>query len=495
MKTTRERRSGVLMHLSSLPGKYGIGSFGKEAFQFIDRLKAGGFSIWQTLPFCMPDSYGSPYSSYSAFSGNPFLIDLDILAEQKLLNEYELATELQNTPWLCEFDRLQKTRIPLLLKAARRAMSNPETIEAVEAFCSANPQIREFCRFMALKSCNDNLPWNEWKRTDYSPVEASLWEFIQYEFCRQWTRVKEYAHENGILLVGDIPIYVAYDSSDVYANRDTGIFDLDSDGRRKNVAGVPPDFFAEEGQLWGNPLYDWKAMKADGFSWWKARLRHLLSQFDGVRIDHFRGLESYWSVPADAKTAMEGKWVKGPGKEFIRVIRSVVEEASSDGTERFVIAEDLGVITKEVADLVEYSTFPGMRVFQFAFVGDPESSHLPHNYPKNCVAYTGTHDNNTLLGYLWELDDETRYEMLNYCGFTSLDWQGGLDSMIRTVLRSHANLAILPVQDLLGYGADTRMNKPGTANGNWQYRVTTEQLDKIDWNRFRAYNRLYGRSE
>ena len=240
MKTTRERRSGVLMHLSSLPGKYGIGSFGKEAFRFIDRLKAGGFSIWQTLPFCMPDLYGSPYSSYSAFSGNPFLIDLDILAEQKLLNEYELATELQNTPWLCEFDRLQKTRIPLLLKAARRALRNCETAEAVEAFCQANPQIRDFCRFMALKSCNDNLPWNEWKNTEYDPVEASLWEFIQYEFCRQWTRVKEYAHENGILLVGDIPIYVAYDSSDVYANRDTGIFDLYSDGRCKNVAGVPP---------------------------------------------------------------------------------------------------------------------------------------------------------------------------------------------------------------------------------------------------------------
>lgn len=493
--TTRTRRSGVLMHLTSLPGKYGVGSFGKEAFDLIDRLKAGGFSVWQTLPFCMPDSYGSPYSSYSAFSGNPYLIDLDTLVEDGFLTWLEVESETQDAPWLCEFERLQKTRIPLLKKAALRALGDASVAKAVADFCEANPQIAQFCRFMALKTANGDLPWFEWTTDVCDPAEESAWQFIQYEFCRQWEKVKTYAHENGITLVGDIPIYVAYDSSDVYANRNAGIFDLDADGHKKSVAGVPPDFFAKEGQLWGNPLYNWKAMKADGFSWWKARLRHLLSQFDGVRIDHFRGLEAFWSVPAESKTAMDGKWVKGPGKAFIREIRKVAEEASADGTERFVIAEDLGVITKEVAELVEYSGFPGMRVFQFAFVGDPETPHLPHNYPKNCVAYTGTHDNNTLLGYLWELDDHTRREMLDYCGYTDPDWRGGLDAMIRTVLSSHADLVVLPIQDLLGYGADTRINTPGTAEGNWRYRVTAEQLDSIDWAKFKYRNRLYGRCD
>ena len=481
------------MHLSSLPGKYGIGSFGKEAFDFIDRLKSGGFSVWQTLPFCMPDSYGSPYSSYSAFSGNPFLIDLDILKEQGYLTEAELRSELQDAPWLCEFDRLLETRIPLLRRAAARALADPETAAKVATFARENPEIAAFCRFMALKTANGDRPWFEWTVETADDAEVDAWCFMQYEFCRQWSLVKRYANENGILLVGDIPIYVAYDSSDVYANKDRGIFDLDAEGRKKNVAGVPPDFFAEEGQLWGNPLYNWRVMKEDGFAWWKARLRHLLSQFDGVRIDHFRGLEAFWSVPADAKTAMEGKWVKGPGKAFIREIRAVVKECSEDGTDRFVIAEDLGVITKEVAELVDYSGFPGMRVFQFAFVGDPESSHLPHNYKENCVAYTGTHDNNTLLGYLWELDDDTRRTMLEYCGYTDPDWRNGLDAMIRTVLASHASLVVMPIQDLLGYGADTRINTPGTAEGNWRYRVTADQLDSIDWQRFRRKNELYGR--
>ena len=491
----RTRRSGVLLHLTSLPGKYGIGSFGAEALAFIDRLASGGFTVWQTLPFCMPDRYGSPYSSYSAFSGNPFLIDLDLLAEQGYLTEEELASELQDSPWLCDFERLQETRLPLLKLAAKRAMSNEAVIQAVSKFCDCHPQIAEFCLFMALKAANNDLPWYEWNTEKYDPSEEDAWKFLQYEFCREWEAVKAYAHEKGILLVGDIPIYVAYDSSDVCANAQNGIFDLDAKGHLKNVAGVPPDFFAKDGQFWGNPLYNWEKMREDGFSWWKARLRHLLSQFDGVRIDHFRGLESFWSIPAEAETAMEGRWVKGPGEEFIREIQSVVREVSEDGTERFVIAEDLGVITQEVADLVAFSGFPGMRVFQFAFTGDPLSPHLPHNYPKNCVAYTGTHDNNTLLGYLWELDNDTRSQMLSYCGYDDPDWRFGLDAMIRTVLQSHADLVVLPIQDLLGYGADTRLNTPGTAVGNWRYRVTAEQLNGIDFEKFKYKNRLYGRCE
>lgn len=488
-----QRKSGVLMHVTSLPGKYGSGTFGIEAFNFIDRLKEGGFSLWQTLPFCMPDGYGSPYSSYSAFSGNPFLIDPDTLVRKGYLRKDEVLNEIQESPWLCDFEKLNETRIPLLRLAAKRALADPFVKKEVEAFCKANPEIAQFCHFMALKTANNGEPWFAFTTEKIDPEEEAAWQFMQYEFSLQWAAVRQYANQNGISLIGDIPIYVAYDSSDVYENLKSGIFDLDEDGRRKNVAGVPPDFFAEEGQLWGNPLYQWKVMKQDGFAWWKARLRHLFSQFDGVRIDHFRGLESFWSVPADAETAMAGKWVKGPGKAFIRMIREVVEEEKAKGHDAFVIAEDLGVITKEVADLVEYSGFPGMRVFQFAFMGDPDSPHLPHNYPENTVAYTGTHDNNTLLAYLWELDDEPRRKMLAYCGYDDPNWEAGLKAMIRTVLQSHASLAILPIQDVLGFGSDTRLNTPGTATGNWRFRITSEQLASIDMTHFRRLNELYGR--
>ncbi|MBR2907655.1 MAG: 4-alpha-glucanotransferase [Clostridia bacterium] len=487
-----ERKSGILMHITSLPGRYGIGSFGKEAFHFIDCLKSGGFSVWQTLPFGMPDGFGSPYSSFSAFSGNPYLLDLDVLLEKGYLTEEEISREIQSAPWQCEFERLRVSRIPLLKTAAKRALCDPSVRQAVAEFSGSHPEVAQFCRFMAQKERNGDLPWIEWRTSEYDEDDEAAWQFIQYEFCREWDDVRTYAHENGIQLVGDIPIYVAYDSSDVYCNRENGIFDLDESGRRKNVAGVPPDFFSEDGQLWGNPLYNWAKMKEDDYAWWRARLRHLLSQFDGVRIDHFRGLASFWSVPADARTAREGRWEQGPREDFIRVIRETVQEAAQGDSSPFIIAEDLGIVTKDVTELLAYSGFPGMRVFQFAFVGDPNSPHLPHNYPENCVAYTGTHDNNTLLGYLWELDDGTRREMLNYCGHVG-DWRDGLDAMLRTLLESRAGLVILPVQDLLGHGADTRMNTPGKAEGNWRYRVTAEQLDAIDWGKFRGLNRLCGR--
>lgn len=487
------RKSGVLMHVSSLPGRYGIGSFGKEAFSFIDRLRDGGFSIWQTLPFCMPDRYGSPYSSYSAFSGNPFFIDLDLLFEKGYLTRGELLNATQSSPWQCEFERLQETRIPLLKRAALRALESSSITDAVAEFCKAHPEIADFCRFMAMKEQNGGRAWIEWTTEDYSEKDESAWQFIQYEFFREWDAVRSYAHENGIEIVGDLPIYVAYDSSDVYYNRDSGFFDLDKDGRRRNVAGVPPDFFAEEGQLWGNPLYNWKKMEEDGFSWWKSRLRHLLSQFDGVRIDHFRGIESFWSIPANAESAKDGRWIKGPGKSFIDMIQSVIKEAKSKSAPPFIIAEDLGEITEDVRALLRYSGFPGMRVFQFAFDGDPESPHLPYNYEKNCVAYTGTHDNNTLFGFLAELDEESREKILSYCGYSG-EVRQAVSAIIRTLLSSHAEIVILPVQDLLRFGSDTRMNAPGKAEGNWRYRVTNEQLDSIDYGKFLYENRLFGRS-
>ncbi|MBQ7791975.1 MAG: 4-alpha-glucanotransferase, partial [Clostridia bacterium] len=260
---------------------------------------------------------------------------------------------------------------------------------------------------------------------------------------------------------------------------------LSEDGKPSLVAGVPPDYFSEDGQLWGNPLYDWGKMKEDGYRWWRDRVSHMATLFDAIRIDHFRGIESYWAVPTDAKTAKEGSWKPGPGIDFIKAIREAAGEAQ-------IIAEDLGDITPEVHALVKESGFPGMRVFQFGFLSYGDSLHKPHHYPKNSVAYTGTHDNNTLLGYLWELPDDLRKNMLLYCGHTC-DWGNGCESMIRTVMASHADLAILPIQDLLGYGSDTRLNTPGKAEGNWQYRITKEQLDSIDKNYFRELNERYAR--
>ena len=295
--------------------------------------------------------------------------------------------------------------------------------------------------------------------------------------------IKTYANERGVQIVGDIPIYVAYDSADVWANRE--LFLLDRELRPSAVAGVPPDYFCEDGQLWGNPLYDWKKMKQDGFHWWRERMRFALTLFDGVRIDHFRGLESYYSIPAGETTARNGSWKKGPGMALIRALRPIC-----DG--KLMIAEDLGDITPAVVKLVRDSGYPGMRVLQFAFLGDPESTHLPHNYDNDCVAYTGTHDNNTLLGYVWECDDATRERIMRYCGYGDSDWDQCYPALLRTMFASHAGLFILPVQDLLLYGRDTRLNTPGKSDGNWGYRVTREQLATVDLGRFMEWNRLYG---
>ena len=486
------RKSGVLMHVSSLPGRYGIGTFGKEAFSFIDRLHRGGFSIWQTLPFCMPDRFGSPYSSYSAFSGNPFFIDLDILHEEGLLTNEELRKEVDEFPYLCSFDRLWRNRIPLLKAAASRALTSPKTASATDEFCNSHPEIADFCRFMAIKEQNGGREWIEWRTEEYSEADERAWQFIEYEFFRQWESVHSYAQKSGIEIIGDLPIYVAYDSSDVYFNRKSGLFDLDENGRKRNVAGVPPDFFSADGQLWGNPLYNWHQMEESDFSWWRSRLLHILSQFDGVRIDHFRGLIAFWSIPEGAKSAREGRWVKGPGAPFIDMIHGILNGLRTSGKTPFIIAEDLGEITEEVKELLRYSGFSGMRVLQFAFDGDPYSPHLPYNYEKNCVAYTGTHDNNTALGFLSDLDEETRNKIFDYCGYSG-DVRGGVTAMIRTLLSCSADTVILPVQDLLRFGSDTRMNAPGSADGNWRYRVTSDQLNLIDYDRLRYENHLYGR--
>ena len=481
MNTTK-RKSGVLMHVSSLPGEYSTGSFGKEAKKFVDFLSDCGFSMWQVLPFCLVDECNSPYKSYSAFGGNPYFVDLPTLFEQGLLTKDELDSCRQQTPYSCEFVRLYHTRTAVLMNAAKRV---DEALKSkIIKFIDSNVYLNQFCEFMALKKANSEKPWTEWTVTEYDPDVLFLWQFIQYEFFTQWAETKKYANEKGISIIGDIPIYVSFDSCDVWANKEQ--FLLDKYNVPTCVAGVPPDYFAEEGQLWGNPIYDWAKMEKDNFKWWRARLSHNLEMFDAVRIDHFRGIESYWSVDGKATTAKDGKWVKGPGEKFVDMAKEIAGE-------KLIIAEDLGDITKEVIDLVEYSGFPGMRVFQFGFLSDNDNPHQPHNYTDNCIAYTGTHDNNTLLGYVWELGEETRKGMLEYCGYYSPDWNNGYSAIIRTIFASHADTVILPIQDLLGYGSDTRLNIPGKADGNWQYRVTAEQISSIDINRWKRLNYLYRR--
>lgn len=474
-----KRSSGVLMHISSLPGEYSCGTFGKEAKKFIDFLADCGFSWWQVLPFCPIDEYNSPYKSHSSFGGNPYFIDPETLYQKGLLTREELDSAKQETPYLCEFDRLSKERFCLLQKAAERVKNREE----IESFVAGNRHLENFCRFMALKTANNHLAWQDWKTETYDPEVLFLWKFIQFEFFAQWKEVKAYANQKGIGVIGDIPFYVSSDSSDLWAN--TKMFQLDEKNCPLAVAGTPPDYFCEDGQLWGNPLYDWEAMKKDGYRWWLDRVSFMLELFDGLRIDHFRAFEAYWSIPATDETAKNGRWIKGPGMDLIGKIQEIAGE-------KLIIAEDLGMITKEVEELVSESGFPGMRVFQFGFFGG-ESTHMPHNYPKNVIAYGGTHDNNTLLGYLWELEEGQRRWMLDYCGYTDSDWTKALPTLIRTIWRSHADTVIFTIQDLLGYGSDTRLNFPGRAENNWGFRVTAEQLDTINKDWIRGLNQLYYR--
>lgn len=475
------RSSGVLMHVSMLPGAYSCGALGKAAKLWVDTLKAAGFTWWQVLPFCLPDEVNSPYKSYSAFSMNPYFIDLDTLYEQGLLTEAELESAKQEDCYVCEFDRLGTERMALLSKAAARFTEK----EKIDAFLKKHPHTERFCAFMALKKANGGKEWQLWETDAPDAAEYSTWAFTQYEFYREWKEIKAYANENGIKIIGDMPIYVSTDSSDVWA--DPKLFQLEETGYPAKVAGVPPDYFAENGQRWGNPLYDWSAMKRNNYKWWRERVKFTAELFDGVRIDHFRAVESYYAIPATEETAKNGEWIQGPGIGLVDAIKKAAKDL-------FVIAEDLGDITDEVRALVKESGFPGMRVLQFGFLSDASNPHLPHNYITNCVAYTGTHDNNTLLGYVWEQDAEHKKWLLDYFGYTDLNnWQGCYDTIERNLLASHAGLVVMPVQDLLLYGADTRLNKPGVPDGNWAVRFTQEQLDGINTQKFRQWNGLYGR--
>lgn len=494
------RSGGVLLHVSSLMGPYGTGCFGRDALRFIDFLKEAGFRAWQVLPFTIPDLCNSPYKSVSAFAGNPYFIDPEQLLEENLITREELEGCKAQSPYAVDFPALKEQREALFDAAFARC--TPAFKQKIGDWRKTQGWVEDFALYTALQA-ESGTDWIEWEAPLRQREPEALKEagerlknsvdravFLQYLFFTQWQKVRRYANEQGIEIIGDMPIYVSFESADVWSNQH--LFALNEKGYPAEEAGVPPDYFSEEGQRWGNPLYDWDAMKKEGYRWWLNRIRHAHSLFDRLRIDHFRGFSAYWAVPTTAKSAKEGSWKPGPGMDFFNVL---FREIDRD----VLIAEDLGVRDAGLEQLLEDTKLPGMRVLQFAFLGQDDGMHLPHNYLPNTVAYTGTHDNNTLLGYLWELIPENRRYCLDYCGFDGEHWKDGgaqnpaIRAILRTLWASPARLIVVPVQDLLGYGGDTKMNRPGVADGNWSYRLTEEAFAQLDAPAYRKFAQLYNR--
>ena len=468
------RESGILMHITSLPGPYGVGTMGKCAYDFVDFLKKSGQSLWQILPLT-PTGYGdSPYQSCSTYAGNHYLIDLDLLVEEGLLEKADFADiNWGENPGRVDFGLQYNNRLAVL----RKAYSRFTTSEAFEQFCRDNGSwLSDFALFMALKEENGGKPWFQWEKGLKTREPDAIWKarqalyekvrfyrFVQFLFDKQWTALKDYAHENGVRIIGDVPIYVPMDSADVWSDPDS--FQLKRTRNPRVVAGCPPDAFSRTGQYWGNPIYDWEGMQADGFSWWIRRIGAAVRFFDVVRIDHFRGIESYWSIPAHHKTARHGCWVKGPGMDLIHAIKAAYPDAE-------FIAEDLGFLTKEVHELVENSGFPSMKVLQFAFDSREPSNYLPHLYGENCVCYTGTHDNPTLRQWYEESREEDldRTYAREYMKIT--EGEDFCKAIIRLGMASKANLFMVQMQDYLRLGGEARMNEPGVLKPqNWRWRM------------------------
>lgn len=480
----KKRQSGVLMHISSLPGKYGIGSFGQSAYDFVDFLVRTKQRYWQILPLGTTSYGDSPYQSFSAFAGNTYFIDFDVLIEEGLLNEADVkGADFGDDPRKVDYAKIFDARRPIMEKAVARFLK-ADDLSDYESFVEQNAAWLEvFAEYMAIKEHFDNLAWTEWPDEAIRRREAaSLASYrekladkltyhrvTQYLFFKQWLRLKAYANEHHIEIVGDMPIYVAADSADVWAQ--PHFFKTDAVGKPTCVAGCPPDEFSETGQLWGNPIYDWEAMDKDGYAWWIERLRESFKIYDIVRIDHFRGFESYWEVPAGSETSASGKWVKGPDYKLFAAVKEALGDLN-------IIAEDLGFMTDEVIELRERTGFPGMKILQFAFNPDDESIDSPHLAPNNSVMYTGTHDNNTVLGwYKDEVDDATRQYMAQYTN--RKEYETVPHAMLRTIFSSVSFMAIATMQDLLELDSAARMNYPSTIGGNWTWRMTAEELNPI----------------
>jgi len=493
---TFTRSSGILLHPTSFPGPYGIGDVGPFAYRFIDYLAESGCKLWQVLPLG-PTSYGdSPYQCFSAFAGNPYMVSPDFLIEEGLLTIEDLSDMPNWDSNKVDFGLIYQWKPKLLDRAFDHfeASASESLRDEWAKFRQTNASwLDDYALFMALKDSNGGVAWNEWPAPQRDRDHKTLAQarkqmadsinrqmFRQFIFFRQWDALRKYANDKGIQVIGDIPIFVAMDSSDAWANPE--LFYLDENGQPTVVAGVPPDYFSQTGQLWGNPLYRWDVHKANGFKWWIERIRATLSTVDIVRIDHFRGFAGYWEVPGDAETAVNGRWVPGPGIDLFHAIRKALGDLP-------IIAEDLGEITPDVIELRDTLGLPGMKIFQFAFSG-PDNPFLPHHYPQNCVVYTGTHDNDTALGWYRTCPHNERDFYHRYLGRDNANVPG---DMIRAIWSSVAVFAIAPLQDFLGMGTEGRMNFPGKVGGYWAWRMDDSHLNDWLMGRLKELNWMYER--
>jgi 4-alpha-glucanotransferase len=490
------RTSGILLHPTSFPGAYGIGDLGEAAFRWVDFLAQTEQTLWQLMPLGYTGFGDSPYQSFSAFAGDPLLISPDLLAQQHLLTDAELAAVPAFPPMKVDYGPVIQWKMQLLRTASDRFYA--QHLDAGEIFTTFVRDnagwLEDFALFMALKEAHGGAAWNTWEPALRSrqPAAMETWKakvlpgmafhrFLQFAFLTQWRAVKAYANEKNIKMIGDVPIFVAYDSDDVWANPE--LFDLDAEGSPRYGAGVPPDYFSTTGQLWGNPLYKWDAIAERDYDWWIRRFRGALSMFDIIRIDHFRGFEAYWAVPAGEKTAVNGHWIKGPGRDLFIAVKAALGDLP-------IIAEDLGFMTADVLALRDEMGFPGMKILQFAFGDDPLQEYLPHNYQSNCVVYSGTHDNDTVLGWYHTAKDAEKTYLKHYMGSSGKDvhWD-----FIRMAFGSIADMAVVPLQDVLGLGTEARMNTPGVAAGNWGWRYSEADLTPAIAEQLKTVTHAYGR--
>ena len=491
------RASGILMPVFSLPSRYGIGSFSKSAYQFVDMLKKAGQKYWQILPLC-PTSYGdSPYQSFSTYAGNPYFIDLDQLIEEKLLTRKECqACDFGDDPQDIDYGKLYENRFKLLRKAYERA--NVGEDQEFEAYRRENAWwLDDYALFMAVKDRFDGVAWNEWAEDirlrwsnamDYYRrelyYEIEFYSYLQFVFMKQWKKLKNYANINGIEIIGDIPIYVAFDSADAWANPE--LFQFDAESLPTAVAGCPPDGFSADGQLWGNPLYRWDYHRETGFDWWIRRIAYCSELYDVVRIDHFRGFDEYYSIPYGDTTARNGHWEKGPGIALFEAAKNRLGELN-------IIAEDLGYITDSVKKLVADSGFPGMKVLEFAFDSREKSDYLPYTYEKNSVVYTGTHDNETIAGWYAGLDKSDLKMCTDYMNIDRIPGKEYHWDFIRLAMLSVSDLCVIPIQDYLGLDNRARINHPSTLGTNWRWRLAKGQLSASLLKEIREMTRISGR--
>lgn len=489
-----KRGSGILLHITSLPSPYGIGTFGREAYKFVDFLETAGQKYWQILPLGTTGYGDSPYQSFSAYAGNPYFIDFDLLVEEGVLRKEDFENiDFGDDDRKVDYEKIFKNKMAVLRCAYENAKECIK--DEILIFKQNNLDwIDEYSLYMTVKTCFDLKSWQEWNedirmrrpeaikyyRENYED-EMNFWVYLQYEFFKQWNRLKEYVNSKGIKIIGDIPIYVAEDSADVWANSE--LFLLDNQYKPIKVSGCPPDAFSETGQLWGNPIYNWNVMEKKGFKWWIERIKANSKLYDITRIDHFRGFESYWEIPYGDETAINGRWVKGPGIKLFNAIKDDLGDID-------IIAEDLGYLTEEVISFREETGFPGMKVLQFAFDTREESDYLPHNYEKNCIVYTGTHDNDTVDGWFENANIDDVKHAIKYFNLKEEEHNWGF---IRGAWSSVANVAIAQIQDFLGLGSKARMNIPSTLGGNWLWRLKKDELDYELAERIYQITKLYGR--